>query len=123
MAKLPRNPVPERVVWHQDDVTHSRFYWLAVDKENQRARAKLVATRTGQQIEVESDDLSRVTIRVNDAMLNLDEPVRIQSRGQELFSGTIRRTVATMANTLAERGDQHLMFSGEATVDLPKQAP
>ena len=26
-----RNPVPAKVVWHQANVIHSRFYWLAVD--------------------------------------------------------------------------------------------
>ena len=31
MAKFRRDPVPKKVVWHQDDVTHDRFYWLAVE--------------------------------------------------------------------------------------------
>jgi len=31
MAKHTRNPIPEKIVWRQDDVTHSRFYWLAID--------------------------------------------------------------------------------------------
>ncbi len=30
MAKFRRNPVPKKVVWNQDDVTHDQFYWLAV---------------------------------------------------------------------------------------------
>ena len=30
MAKFKRNPVPRKVVWEQDDVTHDQFYWLAV---------------------------------------------------------------------------------------------
>ena len=31
MAKFRRDPAPKKVVWHQDDVTHDRFYWLAVE--------------------------------------------------------------------------------------------
>merc|ERR1712091_571982 len=31
MAERTRNLRPRHVVWRQDDVTHDRFYWLAVD--------------------------------------------------------------------------------------------
>ena len=30
MEKYTRNPLPDKIVWFQDDVTHDRFYWLAI---------------------------------------------------------------------------------------------
>ncbi len=32
MSKFTRNSYPKKVVWKQDDVTHSRFYWLKVNE-------------------------------------------------------------------------------------------
>ena len=37
MEKFTRNPLPERIVWRQDDVTHTRSYWLAVPPKQPKA--------------------------------------------------------------------------------------
>jgi hypothetical protein len=47
MAKLVRNPVPNRLIWKQDDVTHRRFYWLAVDKDQEKAGTEIIASFSG----------------------------------------------------------------------------
>jgi len=56
---------------------------------------------------------------LNDAMLNLDQPVVIRSGESALFEGCLPRTVDTLARTLNERGDPSLTFSAEVTVTLP----
>ncbi|HEX2476754.1 MAG TPA: polyhydroxyalkanoate depolymerase, partial [Lacipirellulaceae bacterium] len=43
MVEYVRNPVPTRVVWKQDDVTHGRFYWLAVDADEEKAGSEITA--------------------------------------------------------------------------------
>ena len=60
--------------------------------------------------------MSQVLVRLNDAMLNLDEPVTVRAGEKELFAGRVPRTIATLARTLAERGDPELMFSAEILV-------
>jgi hypothetical protein len=35
------------VVWKQSDVTHRRFYWLAVDAKDELADAEVKAHRAG----------------------------------------------------------------------------
>ncbi|MCH7729646.1 MAG: alpha/beta hydrolase [Planctomycetes bacterium] len=120
MAKQSRNPIPERVVWKQDDVTHSRFYWLAVDKENRRGRSEVFANRNGQQVDVKANGIDRLTLRFNDEMLDLDQPVTISSRGKQIFQGKLDRTIATLSVTLRERGDPQLVFSAHVSFDLPK---
>jgi predicted esterase len=119
MAKFRRNPLPARIVWKQDDVVHSRFYWLAVDPDEVKDRPEVTAVRTDQQIDVTSKDLRRVTVRLNDDLLDLDQPIKVTSGDKVLFSGVVTRTIGALAKTLAERADPQGLFSAEVTVELP----
>jgi hypothetical protein len=118
MARYERRTLPKRVVWHQDDVTHTRFYWLAVEPGAFHGRALVTATRDGQTIDVKATDVDRLIVRLNDDMLDMDKPVSIISEGKQLFSGPVARSIAVLAKTLAERGDPKSIFSGEVRVDL-----
>lgn len=119
MEAYTRDPLPKRVVWRQDDVTHSRCYWLAVPPGEARKRSRMVAERDGQRIALTGSRTSRVTVLLNDSMLDLDRPVQIQTDGRAAFDGRVPRTVATLQRTLDERGDTNLAFSAEITVPLP----
>lgn len=118
MAEFTRNPTPERVVWLQDDVTHSRFYWLSVDAANAVGGARIEATVTGQTIDIESSGVTRLALRLSDALLDLDQPIRVASGGSTLYEGTAERSMLTFWTTLLERGDPALVFSSEVIVDL-----
>ena len=117
MAKSTRNPFPKRVVWVQDDVTHPRFYWLA--NPAPARGATITATLTGQEIVLSDvNAVGTIHIRLNDAMLDLDRPVRVV-RGEELlFEGKVPRTIETLAKTLEERGDRTAVWSAELVVPL-----
>lgn len=119
MAKYTRNPFPKRIIWKQDDVTHTRFYWLAVAKENAKARSEVIATLVGQTIDLQSKDVQRMVVRLNDQILNLDKPIKVTSQSKVLFEGKLKRTIAHIATTLAERGDAKSVFTSEVTVALP----
>jgi poly(3-hydroxybutyrate) depolymerase len=115
-----RNPVPPKVVWRQANVTQSRFYWLAVDAANEQQGAQISAAYAGSTIALSDvTGLQGVTVRFSDAMMDLDQPVRIELAGNELFAGSVARTIGVLARTLEERGDPALMFSGEVAVELP----
>lgn len=118
LATHTRNLRPDRVVWLQDDVTHRRLYWLAVSEP--RARARLDVVRAGQRITItEASPQGRLAIRLDDTMLDLDEPVVVVNADHELFRGVPPRTILTLARTLEERGDPRGLFSAEIEVSLP----
>jgi predicted peptidase len=121
MADYTRDPLPKRVVWKQDDVTHPRFYWLAVKTEDQHGGAEIRGHLQGQTFQVQATGVDGVIIRVNDQMLNLDEAVTVTSTGRKLYKGYVERTIGTLARTLEERGDPALVFSGEIAVTLTKR--
>jgi predicted esterase len=112
MQKFQRNPLPTRVVWHQDNVTHQRFYWLAVPPGEARKDDIITAERDGQTIRITTSRPMRVLIRANDAMLDLDQPIEIERDGKR-HQVKPTRTVRCIAKTLAERGDAALTFSAE----------
>lgn len=119
MEQFTRQPCPPKVVWYQDDVTHAELYWLARPKSEVKAGQLLTAERAGQTITLSSTNTSTVTVELNDASLDLDLPVIVRAEGQTLFSNVAARTVATLAQTLAARGDTNLAFSAAVTVKLP----
>lgn len=119
MEKFTRSPLPERIAWHQDDVTHARFYWLARPKEELKEGQEMLVERVGQEVDLNSKDCRTVTVLLNDAMLDLDQPIVIRSGTHTLFSGHVTRTIRMLAETLAERGDRKLIFSAKVNVVLP----
>ncbi len=120
MAKRTRNPVPERVVWKQTGTPHDRSYWLAVPSKDAKGDSLVVATRDGQTVDiVKAEKVTKLLVRFDDRMLDLDKSVTVTMNGKELYKGTPPRTVGVMLATLAGRGDPKLVFDAEVSVDLP----
>ena len=120
MAKFIRNPFPRKVVWHQTGRTHDRFYWLAVDRENQKSGALAIVSRSGQVFTIEkTDKLEKLKIRLNDKMIDFEKPVVIKLGDQELFNGKVKRNIATIVQTLTDRGDPETVYSASIEIELP----
>jgi hypothetical protein len=100
-------------------VAHSRFHWLAVTGDSRKGRSEIRASYKNQQITLAKSSVPVVTFRLNDTMMDLDKRVTVTQDGKTLFTGTVQRSVKTIARTLAERGDPAGLFSAEVTVTLP----
>jgi poly(3-hydroxybutyrate) depolymerase len=119
VQQYARNPVPDRVVWRQANVTQPRFYWLALDQANRKQGTQVTATYSKGTVSLSAiQGLHKITICLSDAMMDLDQPVRIELSGRELFAGSVARTIGVVARTLEERGDPAMVFSGEVAVGL-----
>lgn len=123
MAKQTRNPTPNKIVWKQDDVTQSRFYWLGVDDTNRKARSEVVAEVDGQSITLSAQGIDEMTVYLDDRFIDLNQPVKILSGSKVLHEAVVLRTIASLFDTLKQRGDPFLSFSSSVTVSLPKPFP
>lgn len=105
MAKYKRNPWPKKIVWFQDDVTHTRFYWLSVPPAEARAGREIHAEISGQTISLTKDVPSGATLRLSDELLDLDKEVIVKVNGREIFKGRALRTAEAIRQSLDERAD------------------
>lgn len=119
MAEHTRDPVPKKVVWHQDDITHNRFYWLALEDGTAKVGQDFSATLSGQTIELNAPESMTVKIRLHDRMVNFDETISIKVNGIDQPKQSITRSIATMMQTLKERGDPRSIFHSEVVVAVP----
>jgi transglutaminase-like putative cysteine protease/predicted esterase len=105
MAAYRRNPWPRRVVWLQDDVVHTRFYWLAVPREEAVAGRLVRASVDGQVITLDAPETKALTLRLDDELVDLDQPVVVRFADAEVFRGKVPRTREAIEQSLAERAD------------------
>jgi hypothetical protein len=105
MAHYSRKPWPDKVIWLQDDVTHTRFYWLSVPEKEAVKGYKVTAWVTGQEIHVESDDICELTLRLHDDLINLDKPITVIAHSTQVFQGKVSRQKAAIDQSLEQRPD------------------
>ena len=122
MAEFVRDPNPERIVWFQSGVTHSQFYWLAVDKENEVAGSMVVVNRDGQTFTIDkAEKIKRLTILLNERLANLEQPVIVRYGDQELFNGVVSLSETLLKETMEQRGDRSYMYPAKIDVDIPEK--
>jgi poly(3-hydroxybutyrate) depolymerase len=117
MAQFTRNPWPQKVVWHQSNVTHERFYWLAVPEGTAQPGAKVQAQVDGQNISIQAD-IPALVLRLSDQLLDLDQPIQVEWNDKTVFQGKIQRSIQSIAVSLDERADP--ASAASAVLELSK---
>jgi len=100
MAKKERKAWPKKVIWGKSGTRSERFYWLGGSPKE-----VVFAEVTGQVISLKGFGEADLTLFLNDALVNLDEPVTIMAEGKEVFSGKIARTRTAIEGSLTQRLD------------------
>lgn len=106
MARRTRNVWPKRVVWIQDHVSHSRFYWLEVDPAEAKKGQRITAAAHGQTIELTTETdtkhpVKAVTLHLTDRLVDLDHPITVTWNGTQIFQGPVPRTRQGIERSLA----------------------
>lgn len=118
MAQYIRNPYPTKIVWRQEEVGRTMFYWLKVPENEAVKGKKLCLEVKGNTINISECDYTSLTIYLNDKILNLNKEVTVKYGEKTLFKGRLRRKAETLRKTLQERNDPSYMFDTELTVNL-----
>jgi poly(3-hydroxybutyrate) depolymerase len=118
MADRTRDAWPKKVVWHQSGRTHDRFYWLAVPEGTAKAGQTVMAEVTGQKIEVRAEGVDQLTLRLNDALIDLDQSVVVTVNGVERFKGKVDRSVQVIGESLKQRADPRSVAMAEVRLKL-----
>ena len=118
MAQFARNPYPKRIVWQQGDAMHEHFYWLSAPADELAKGKEVRAEVDGNTICITRCDYSSLTFSLCDAMLDLDQPVRVVYQEKTLFEGRAERRASTLRRTLSTRGDPAYIFPAQIHVSL-----
>lgn len=120
MEKFVRNPYPDTIIWRQEDVLRDCFYWISVPRE-EIARGKEVRISVKKNtIHIERCDYSRLTLYLNDNIVNLDKKVKVKKDGKVLYNGKVLRSAQVMAETMERRGDPMYCFPARLVVDTQR---
>ncbi len=120
MAKYLRNPLPEKVVWKQDDVLREYLYWLAVPSSCMKAGNEIIAEYKNNTINILKCDSDMVIINLNDLMMDLDKPITVLFKGEKIFKGKVKRTMLAMWQSIKTRGDANFIFSAQLKIEKGK---
>ncbi|HEY9535739.1 MAG TPA: hypothetical protein VIQ77_14480 [Mucilaginibacter sp.] len=116
LASFRRNPMPKDVIWIQDDILRDQFYWLGTDistaKQGQKVRVKI----SGNKIDIIDNQDEVLYIYLNDDMLNMDKKVSVTINGKKVFNKKVARNADIIKQSIAERLDKGLIFSGKLVV-------
>ena len=118
MVQYTRNPYPRRIVWQQGDALHEHFYWLSAPADELAKGKEVRAELDGNTIRITRCDYTSLTLSLSDAMLDLDQPVRVVCQDKTLYEGRAERRASTLRHTLSTRGDPAYLFPAQIHVRL-----
>ncbi len=116
MAKFTRNAWPKKVHWVQDDIAHSRFYWLQTDLASAKAGDEIISTVSEQEIQIQKSSAATLTLLLNDRLLNLDLPITVILPDGTKSEHRVIRTVSAMATSLQQRNDPQCLAEASISV-------
>jgi pimeloyl-ACP methyl ester carboxylesterase len=111
MASFIRNPLPQKVVWVQDNRLQHRFYWLSAPVETLNEGVAAELSIKGNQIIVTKSTFKVLNINLNDKMMDLDRKITVIENGRILFRGKVKRNLNTIKKTVQEYQDPQMIFS------------
>ncbi len=118
MAAFTRNPYPSKIVWQQEEVLRSTFYWIEAPS-TELARRKTVRLETsGNTINISECDYSTLTLWLNDSIADLDGEITVNFKGTQVFKGKAARTSANIKANLYSRGDPSYAFPAKIDINF-----
>ena len=116
MSDFIRNPYPSKVVWKQGNVLHKRFYWLR--NEDPSFGDIIECNIDDQLITVLSSSSSKITIQLNDDLVDMDREITVNYLGRQLFKGFVYRDIDIIKRSILEYGDPKSVYYGEIRLTL-----
>ncbi len=120
MAKQRRNPHPKRVRHRAMGKYMLESFWVRLDKvrmPNAQVDARILP---GNRISLSTKKVDKMTIYIDEKLLNVKRPITIEANGSQVFSGKVQLSGVTLVESWWEREDQDLIYRGKVEIDLTK---
>ena len=120
MAKFVRNPIPQKVIWRQDDRLHEQFYWLWNLNSQASTGKQIVAEYIKDQnkLNVIETYTNSIQVLLNDEMLNLNKPILFTYKDKLIYKGKIKRTILNIYESINAKGDANCIFPSKTNIEI-----
>jgi predicted esterase len=118
----PRDVAPRRVlrVPHTAIVPASRrVHWVETDTRQAFVHARVTGRAS---IDVDARWASLVTLRLNDRLVDLDEPLVVRVNGEVVHQGRVARSMRVALEEARRLGDERRVYAARLTVSVPMTA-
>jgi hypothetical protein len=143
MDEHAREPYPAEVEFHTNRPDYNRLWWIEITRFAGRPPATVKTLdfdgkpagtrqeylqdaivsakldREANAVTVQAKGVRQLAVYLDDKMLNLDAPVRIQVNGQVLWQKPVRRSLEVLLEEARTRSDRAMVFSGRVVLNLP----
>ncbi len=119
MSEFTRNAWPRKIHWVQDDIAHSRFYWLQADLTLAKAGDEVVAAVSEQEIHIQKSSVAALTLLLNDRLLDLDLPIHVVFPDGTKSEHRVTRSISALAGSLQQRNDPQGFASASILLTIP----
>ena len=120
MAQFTRQRWPKKIVWKQDDVTHTKFYWLEVTPDRAKGGTLINAEVVGHESRLQGSDLDMLTLHLSDELLDLNQPIKVTWNDEICFEGKVERTIGAVQ--AAYKNDLLPTSPASARIEIVRQA-
>ena len=141
VAEHPRQPHPEEIYWAvSSSPAHRRVHWLIVAQEGREAGSvaapewnrrhgddvfrlgadwgQVSAKRQGNDIELLSEGVGRVTLLLSPSVFDFDRPFRIVVNGKEVFNAEVRLSARVLLERWMADQDRTMLYAAEIDIAL-----
>lgn len=123
MLSKTREPNPKKVLWMPTRQYRPYSYWLSVEEVpgTPGERTKIEGEIKDNVVEVKYDRFSpRVTVWLNEHLVDFKKPVIIKVNGTEKFNGMMAPSFEVALESAVQRNDPNMVFTAKvATFDPP----
>ncbi|MCE9547030.1 MAG: transglutaminase-like domain-containing protein [Planctomycetia bacterium] len=120
MYAAVRDPVPRDVTWSTSYDNVKSFFWLHVPKPG---GGKVVdADCRDNRLSIKGEHLDEVDVYLDPRLADFAKPLSIDAAGEK-STVTLKPSLRTLCETLAERGDPELMFATMVKLQFKQPTP
>lgn len=120
LQQYVRNPYPKDIVWQQEEVLRSNFYWLSVDKSEMERGKQLRVSVKDNVVNILACDYLQPTLWFNDQFVDLDKKVVVKYKGKTIFKGKLKRNAETICESMNLWQDPSFVYSAKVKVKIKK---
>ena len=131
-----RHPHPAQLSWETETADRfNRVHWLVITRlgkgssdgmpedvgffAHKTSSGRVDISRSGNTFVAKTRGVREFTVLLSPDVVDFDKPVQVSVNGREVFSGVVKRSVATLEKWARRDNDRTMLYGAELKVNVP----